>query len=635
MCGICGKFGFSPDHLPTLAELTAMCRMIVHRGPDSEGIKLEGPIGIGARRLRIIDLNTGDQPITNENGTIWAVLNGEIYNFRDLRTQLVEQGHHFTSGTDTEVLVHMYEEFGDEFIKYCYGMFAFCIYDVPRQRLVLARDRVGKKPLFYSHTDHFFAFGSELKCLLSIQGVSREVNRAGIMEFLTYGYVATPNTAFESLYQLAPGHALVVEHQRMREWCYWDPIEFFKAPTDRPLEDLTEEYLALLRTAIADRLISDVPVGLLLSGGIDSTSIAALLAEQNQHIPTFTVRFSEHDKDEGKIARLMADCIDSEHHELFVRADDLAEVLPRLVWHYEQPYGDSSAIPTYYVARMARQHVTVVLNGDGGDEAFGGYWRHLFNMRLYNLRWLPSITWKLTRELSETMLKTVGNQRLWRWLNWISRAAERDPFGAATYWLATRADTSQQVLTCAPDQMPCPTRLASTWAASQGAPYLSRVLYSCDLNFALLDDLMVKMDRAAMANSLEARSPFLDHRLIEFAAQLPPTMKVRGLTTKWLPKHAMRNYLPPSILNRPKSGFGIPIRQWMSSGPLSDRAWEIVLSDQAAKRGYFDMDALRKLRDASRRRTIDTSYFLYDLLFLELWHRTFIDEFLQAPAPHL
>ena len=630
MCGICGKFALSPDHFPTNAELDAMCRVITHRGPDSQHIYVDRAVGLGARRLSIIDLVTGDQPLSNEDGTIWAALNGEVYNFQVLRADLLHKGHVFSTETDTEVLVHLYEEYGDDFVTRCEGMFAFSIYDAPRQRMLLARDRIGKKPLFYYLNHQFFVFGSELKCLFVNDAVPREAFQPALLHYLMFGFVAAPQTAFRGVFQLEPAHYMVIEGGRARQERYWNPAALFVQPVRRSFAEAREEYLDLLRTSITDRLISDVPVGLLLSGGIDSTSIAAIMAEQNIAIPTFTIRFRDGDKDEGETARRVAERIASEHEELYVEAGDFWELLPRLVWHYEQPFGDLSAIPSYYVAQMARQRVTVVLNGDGGDENFGGYWRHLMNALTPRTRWLPAPAWKLAEAANNLLPRSSHTQRLQRWAGWFAHANQRSPYDAGLYWLAVLWDQVQPLLARPAQALVASGAARRAWDEVEGAPYLNRVLYSLDLMFHLPDMLLVKMDRATMANSLEARSPFLDHRMFEFAASLPPEWKVHNLTTKWFPKRAMASYLPLDILHKKKTGFGIPLREWLS-GPTAAHAWNIVLSESASRRGLFDMERLRALWQQSEVGHVDAAYTLYRLLFLELWYRAWIDECLLIP----
>jgi len=552
----------------------------------------------------------------------------------ELREQLEKKGHIFRTKSDTEVLVHLYEEYGDSFIERCNGMLALCLYDARRQRLYLARDRVGKKPLFYHVNTEYFVFASELKSLFVTDAAPRRVSKSGILDYLAFGFVPTPYTAFADIYQLEPAHYMIVERGQVQKHRYWTPN--YSCTVSRSLADAQAEYIELLSTCVKDRLIADVPVGLLLSGGIDSGSIAAIMAEQNISIPAFTIRFENREKDEGDVARQTVLHVGATHEEMFVQINNVAQILPRLVWHYEQPFGDSSAIPTYYVAQMARQRVTVVLNGDGGDECFGGYWRHLFNVWLHRLRWVPNFAWSLVEQTGSWLSRVEGERRLWRWLVWSSRAAQKDDFGVAWYFLTTITEESAPILSSvfANSDHDVFSQLRSYWNECDSAPYLNRVLYSCDLRFHLLDDLLVKMDRATMANSLEARSPFLDHRMIEFAAALPPSWKVHGVVTKWFPRVSMRHSLPRTVINRGKTGFDIPMREWMA-GELGDLSWTIVLSERARSRGYFDMQALSNLREAFQARKVDCSYLLYRLMFLELWHRSFIDDFSPHPDPSI
>jgi len=441
MCGICGKLVFSDaEPLPDYAAIDRMCKMMVYRGPDSQGVEILGKAGLGARRLSIIDLSTGNQPQANEDKSIWVTFNGEIYNFRELRQDLIGRGHQLNTHSDTEVLVHLYEEYGDGFVERCNGMFAFSIYDIQRNRMLLARDRVGKKPLFYYMNDRYFVFGSELKTLFVNGDAPRRVNRAVIQDYMMFGFVHTPETAFEDVYQLEAAHYMVVEEGHIEKHCYWRPD--YVHTTSRTLEDAKAEYIELLKTCVQDRLISDVPIGLLLSGGIDSCSIAAMMGEMGVDIPTFTIRFGEKDEDEGEIASLMAQKVGARHTELFVQIEDAINLIPQLVWHYEQPFSDSSAIPSYYVSKLAREHVTVALNGDGGDECFGGYWGHLAATWLKRLHsFSPPIWQTIGKGLANNKQRFFGS-KLWRPFHVLylgTQWAGESDFEIAWKWLSAKS----------------------------------------------------------------------------------------------------------------------------------------------------------------------------------------------------
>lgn len=633
MCGICGEFVLAGSIQSASYEtVDRMCRMIIHRGPDSQGIRvLDGRAGLGMRRLAIIDLTTGEQPMTNEDETLWIVFNGEIYNFKELRQELLKAGHTFRTQSDTEVLLHLYEEYGDAFIERCNGMFALCIYDTIRRRLYLARDRLGKKPLFYCQTADKFIFGSEIKALLVNGDIPRRVNRNAMVDFLTFGFVTTPATAFEGIYQLKPAHYLVVDVDgEIQQHSYWSLDQ--KRVIHRTLQDAEAEYLELLSSSVQDRLIADVPIGLLLSGGIDSSSILAMMSRVNADIPTFTIRFDDPAKDEGPIARAMSEHVGSRHEELFVQMNDAWQILPRLAWHYEQPFGDSSAIPSYYVSQMARQHVTVVLTGDGGDELFGGYYYNLLNVWLRRVSRFPKPLLQAGGFLGRKFALLFTRNNRDEWFDQIQDALLLSEFDAAISWLSYTRQQPEKFLdhrafsnNYDPFALP-----RSYWEQGKGMTCLNRELFSCYLNFKLVDDFLVKVDRATMANSLEARNPFLDYRLVEFAATLPDNWKVRGFQTKWFAKRAIAKYLPPIVRQKRKSGFGIPYRQWMT-GEFGKLAWKLILSEQALAREYFNPDALIKLHNETLGSGKNFSL-IYHLVMLEIWHRLFIDDFSEKTA---
>lgn len=629
MCGICGVYRLGSEAPPSDRSLLhEMCEVVRHRGPDAEEIFCCPDAALGARRLRVIDLNTGDQPLPNEDRTIWAVLNGEIYNHLELRESLEAKGHRFRSNTDTEVLVHLYEEFGADCAAECSGMFAFAIYDSREHLLMLARDRVGKKPLFYAIHQNKLVFGSEMKSLFAY-GVPREPSQDAIYSYLHFGFVPGPQTAFVGVRHLEPSSVLIAQNGSIEKSEYWALDT--RADRYESLDEAKADYLALLRTCVEDRLAADVPVGLLLSGGIDSCSIASVLEETQADIPTFTIRFRDKAKDEGDVARVMAERVGARHRELFLDVDDAQQVIPKLVWHYEQPFADSSAIPTYHVSRLARKEVTVALTGDGGDECFGGYIRHLFTQRLHGLRWLPSVVPRLGHRLSAAANGLAGERRVFQWLGRSCESLLRDEADAALFWHKVRGPVARKLWGDTRASEPTPPMFPRAWADTKGADYLSRVLYAVDLRFYLLDDLLVKMDRASMANSLETRSPFLDHRMLEFSARIPSEWKVRGRETKWFAKYAIKDRVPDEVFTKRKTGFSVPMRKWMA-GPLGDQGWALVLSDRALDRGYFDADALRAWAAECRAGGVDYAEMLYRLLWLELWNRSFIDEFAAQPV---
>lgn len=639
MCGIVGtaNLGGAPVDQAVLRQ---MCDAIVHRGPDDEGyytsnieggsgggFEGEARVGLGMRRLSIIDLATGKQPIHNEDKTVWVVLNGEIYNYPELRAELKSRGHSFYTNTDTEAIVHAYEEHGADVAKHLRGMFAFALWDEGRQRLVLARDRVGKKPLLYSQIGNKLIFASEFQALLAHPDVSREVNTEALSDYLSFMCVPAPQTAFRHIRKLEPGHTLIWQNGDVETKRYWSLD--FKTKTELGEKEAGERAIELLRDAVRVRLMSDVPLGAFLSGGIDSSAVVALMSElSSERVKTFSIGFDEKDFSEIAHARRIAERFGTEHHEFVVRPDAV-EVLPTLVKHYGEPFADSSAIPTYYLAKMTRQHVTVALNGDGGDECFAGYER-------YAAMRLGERYGKLPRLLRERVLEpaigaipgagatrsrlgkarrfldVVGRPASERYLRWTSVFNDEMKTELCTQEFLTQTAHAQAI------------RFVQPWFSGNGEiEIVDRALMADTLNY-LPNDLLVKVDIASMAVSLEARSPFLDHHVMEFAATLPARFKLRGLTTKYLLKNALRGIVPQENLTRSKMGFGVPIGHWFR-GELKGLLKEAILSDRSLGRGYFKPEAVRLLVDDHIAQRRDYSHQLWTLLMLELWHQEFID----------
>ena len=639
MCGIVGfvNSGGTPIDRRLLEK---MCDAIVHRGPDDDGYyvsNVEGAVereigggarvGLGMRRLAIIDLATGNQPIHNEDKTVWVVLNGEIYNYPELRSDLESRGHSFYTNTDTEAIVHAYEEYGNEVPKYLRGMFAFALWDEPRRRLLLARDRVGKKPLLYSRVGSKLIFASEFQALLAHPDVSREVNRESLFDYLSFMCVPAPQTAFRSIHKLEPGHTLVWQDGTVETNRYWSLD--FKTKTKLDERDAGERAIELLRDAVRVRLMSDVPLGAFLSGGVDSSAVVALMSElSGERVKTFSIGFDEKDFSEIAHARRIAERFDTDHHEFVVRPNAI-EVLPTLVRHYGEPYADSSAIPTYYLAKMTRQHVTVALNGDGGDECFAGYER-------YAAMRLGERYHKLPRLLREHILEPaigvipgagatrsrIGKAR--RFLDVVGRpAGER-----YLRWTSVFSDEMKSEL-CTREFLietarANAIRFVQPWFSGNGEiEVVDRALMADTFNY-LPNDLLVKVDIASMAVSLEARSPFLDHKVMEFAASLPASFKLRGLTTKYLLKNALKGLVPEENLTRSKMGFGVPIGHWFRT-ELKGFLREAILSERSLNRGYFKPEAVRRLVDDHTSGQRNYSHQLWTLLMLELWHQEFVD----------
>jgi asparagine synthase (glutamine-hydrolysing) len=626
MCGIACVLNDDPARPVDPWVLKRMSDRIAHRGPDAEGFHLEGPVGLASRRLSIIDLETGQQPLTDEEGAVWLVFNGEIYNFQALREELLRRGHHLKTRSDTETIVHLYQDHGDDLVHHLRGMFAFALWDARRRRLLLARDRLGKKPLVYGRAGDTFVAGSEIKALLEHPGVDTTIDPEAIDLFLTYQSIPAPRTIYRGVHKLPAAHLMVVENGRVEIRRYW------RVPTRQPLAidetEAKEEILRLLREAVRLRMISDVPLGAFLSGGIDSSLVVALMQEASSRpVRTFSIGFEEKTHSELPHARSVARHVGTEHREFVVRPDAL-DVLPRLVRAYDEPFADSSSVPSYYVARETRRHVTVALNGDGGDEAFGGYRRYLPHQAYRVADALPRA---LRRGLAAATALTApieGRVRLVRRANGFLRRLALDPFARYADPFVYFNDARKRALYApgfarAVAGVDALEHMRSVFLRD-GAPTLLDRLLATDLETYLPDTLLVKMDIATMANSLEARSPFLDHVLVEFAARLPARLKVRGFRLKHILRKAAEGLLPPAILTRGKQGFAIPAADWFR-GDLRAYATDVLLGPKALSRGYFREGAVRRLLDEHLRRADDHAYRLWALLVLELWHRIFVD----------
>jgi asparagine synthase (glutamine-hydrolysing) len=626
MCGIVGIVRNDKADVDG-ALLGRMCAAIRHRGPDEDGFYLNGPVGLGMRRLAIIDLKSGQQPIHNQDRTAWIVFNGEIYNYRQLRAQLEELGHHFYTNSDTEAIVHAYDQYGADCPKHLRGMFAFAIWDERTQELFLARDRVGKKPLLYAEVNGQFIFGSEFSALLEHPGVSKDIDAEALDHYLSFMCVPAPLTAYRVIRKLEPGHSLRYRRGEIKLERYWQ-LDFSKKLEISEAE-AGQRAIDLLRDAVKVRLMSEVPLGAFLSGGIDSSAVVALMSEvSSTPVKTFAIGFEEQDYSELHHARRVAEHVGAEHHEFIVRPDAL-EVLPLLVEHYGEPYADSSAIPTYYVARETRKHVTVALNGDGGDESFAGYERYAAMRLAETYRRLPQMLREnLVRQAVELVpssetkrgrvrsmkrfIQSASLDKVERYLRWVSVFD-----GAAKRGLYTPDFERQTQHVSGADV------LAPWFARANGSGIVDAALLT-DVMTYLPNDLLVKVDIATMAVSLEARSPFLDHQVMEFAASLPEKFKLRGLTTKYLLKRMLKQLLPAENLDRRKMGFGVPLGHWFR-GRLQSFLRETLLSEASLKRGLFKPEAVTQLVELHTRGERDYSHQLWTLLMLELWFQRFID----------
>jgi asparagine synthase (glutamine-hydrolysing) len=628
MCGIAGLVHSDPGYPVDRELVVRMTTCLAHRGPDAQGLHLWRGAAIGHRRLSIIDLATGDQPIFNEDGTVGVILNGEIYNFRDLRAELEGHGHRFATRSDTETIVHAYEQWGERCVERLAGMFAFALWDDRDRRLLLARDRVGKKPLYYARDGDRLLFASELKALLRDPGLKRVLSLETLHTYFSLGAVQAPATIFRDVEQLPPAHCLVWErgHLRVRE--YWDVPH--DPPTPQTERQALETFDALLQDAVRVRLVADVPLGAFLSGGVDSSAVVeAMTRLSTGPVVTTSVGFTDQAFNELEHARAVAKALGSDHHEVVLEAR-AAEVLPRLVWHLDEPFADSSALPTYYVAKAARERVTVALSGDGGDEVFAGYQRRygLNRTEARLRRWSPA--W-----LRAGVLAPLG--RVYPKADWIPRPLRAryllqnlgTTFERAYFADLSRFRSDEKALLLSTEFMSALDghdpflAFAHHFDRVRTLDPLSQLLY-VDLKTWLANDMLVKVDRMSMANGLEIRCPLLDHRIIEFGATVPSDLKYRGPVSKYLLKRHLDGRVPASAIHRPKQGFEIPLARWLRS-ELHDLAHDVLFSPRALGRGHIRPARLRLLWDRHQRRIRDHSAQIWTVLMFEMWARTFLD----------
>lgn len=626
MCGIAGQVRSDGDRTdPKLLE--RMCKALEHRGPDSRGTYLSDGVGLAIQRLRIIDLATGDQPIYNEDRTVAVVLNGEIYNFRELRARLERAGHQFATESDTEVIVHLYEEEGRECVRSLQGMFAFALWDEARRHLLLARDRVGKKPLFYCHSDRALTFGSELRALLEDPTVPREIDYQALDCYLAYQYVPSPLSAFRAIRKLPPATTLLYRDGRASVATYWSLDYTHK----RKIEDvgaLHEEIRTKVREATRRRMVSDVPLGAFLSGGVDSSAVVAAMAEVSSGpVKTFSIGFDYQPFNELPFARQIAKQFETEHHE-FVVKPDAAEILPKIVRHYGEPFADSSAIPSFYLAELTGRHVTVALNGDGGDESFAGYNRYVSNLMADRLARAPRSARRLAGLIGERLpanseLRSTRN-RIRRLLRSLALdSPDRYARHVSYFDPAQRAEIYTPQFRSMIGESLAPSIIRTPWANATGDSPID-VMLEVDVHTYLPGDLLTKVDIATMAHSLEARSPLLDPEVMELAASLPASLKTRGMEKKVIFRDALRGWIPDAILDRPKQGFGVPIAQWFRA-ELRGYVEEVLFDPVTLRRGYFRQDVTRRIFDRHVARLEDNSPRLWALVMLELWHRELVD----------
>ena len=632
MCGIAGKLQL--DNTPvTEAVIGLMTGIIAHRGPDDEGVWIDGQVGLGNRRLAVIDLSPcGHQPMSNEDGSLWIAFNGEIYNFQDLRAELESRGHRFRSRSDTETILHLFEEYGTGAFSRLRGMFALAIWDRNTRVLTLARDRAGKKPLFYHHSPRAFVFGSEPKSILQDPAVDARPDLEAIDHYLTYGYVPAPWSAFAGMRKLPPGHWMTVSAAGVRVERYWS-LHYSPKSTE-PEAQAAERLDGLLLEATRLRMIADVPLGVLLSGGLDSSAIVAYMRRLTSgRIRTFSIGFDRPEYDELAYASQVAVHFATEHETLIVRPD-AAALVPKLAWHYNEPFADSSAIPSFAVCELARRHVTVALNGDGGDESFAGYDRYRAAGYAARMARLPSTVRAAGARASRYLPLGAPKSATYR-LGRMLQALQQDPLEQYGSWIAIFRPSEQEALYSRDFRQQLPHRppfaLLREAVAAADAPTAVERLIAADVATYLPGDLLVKMDIASMANSLEVRSPFLDHEVMEFAARLPLDRKLRGRTQKAILKQLVAPQLPSGIASRRKMGFGVPIDSWFRH-ELKEMTYDVLLDRRASERGLFEAGAVRRLIDDHAQGRAHHHHRLWALLMLETWFRLFIDRRCPATA---
>ncbi len=639
MCGITGAVWTTPQRAVSREELRQMTGMLSHRGPDAEGEyhwqQAGQGVALGHRRLSIIDLAQGQQPMTNEDETLWVVFNGEIYNHHELRPDLKARGHRFRTECDTEVLLHLYEEYGCDMVQQLRGMFAFAIWDQTRKELFLARDRLGKKPLVYRSEQDRFLFASEFKALLQLPGVPRQVQPQAIDLYLAYQYVPQPHCILQGFQKLLPGHWALWKPGQLEIQQYWQaPFDEFSKPDSASRSpSLFSESVKQLRETLTEavrlRLRSDVPLGAFLSGGIDSTIITGLMQQQMERpVETFSIGFEQPEYDERSFARMAAEKIGTRHHEYTI-APSAVESLPRLVWHYEEPFADSSAIPTMALCELTRQSVKVALTGDGGDELFAGYDRYQAVRLGAMLDQLPWTVKKfLTASFWQRLPASVSQKNVLRRFKRFQASLQQEPRLRYLEWISQFKQAERLVLYTPEFLEQIQPQAAADWffhvyEQVQNRDIVTRTAAADQISY-LPCDILTKVDIASMAYGLECRSPLLDHRVAELAARLPISFKIKDRTGKYILREAFRDLIPELILHRKKMGFGVPVDHWFR-GELKPLLHDYLLDDRTIARGYFRPTAVQQLIEEHQQKKRDHSYRLWSLLVLEVWHRLYID----------
>jgi asparagine synthase (glutamine-hydrolysing) len=631
MCGITGWANLDAGTPPPAGArelLHSMCERMLHRGPDSEGLMVSTGVALGMRRLAIIDLVTGEQPTWNEDQTVAVILNGEIYNYRELRAELEQRGHTFRSQSDTEVLPHLYEEYGAEMVQHLNGMFAFALWDARRRRLLLARDRFGEKPLYWGVFDQTLLFASEPKVLLAHPAVRSSLNLDALRQYLSFDYVPAPLTIYEGINKLPAAHTLTLTDGRIETRAYWCLSYETKQPA--PSETEAAEHLQkLLADSVRMRLVSDVPLGVLLSGGVDSSTVAALAVRAStEAVKTFSISFAESSFDESFYARAVAKFLGTDHHEERLSANLAANLVGEIGSWMDEPFSDPSLVPTYLLSRFTRKHVTVALGGDGGDELFAGYPMYRGHRWAENYAKVPRA---LRAGLIEPLVgllpvKTKNLSFDYKATRFIA-GTKYDPVARHHIWFGS-FNPAEQKLLLTPEVISATDadvyRVARVMLAECDASDIVEQMQSLDTRLYLAEDILTKVDRASMAVSLEVRAPFLDHRVAEFVASLPANYKLRGRRTKYILKRAIKDLLPPFVARRGKKGFGVPVAEWLK-GKLQPLARDLLSPERVRRAGVFNPEYVTRLLDEHERGVANHRKLLWTLLMFELWHESFVE----------
>lgn len=625
MCGICGevgnRYGYSVDAL----LINHMTDSLTHRGPDDEGYYVHEMVGLGQRRLSVIDLQTGHQPISNEDGTVWIVLNGEIYNFKILREELLRAGHTFKTASDTEVIVHLYEENGADCIKKLRGMFAFALWDDKKKLLMLGRDRLGKKPLFYAHHDESLLFASEIKALFCDNRIQRKLNPSSLHDFLSFKFIPQQEDLFKGIFKLPPASYLLVQEGKIKSFCYWN-LEY-KTDYSMSEEDAVAGSEEILAQAVQSRMISDVPIGAFLSSGLDSGMIVALMSKFSSNpVNSFSIGDKTEGFNELPGAKIISDKFHTFHNELLVHPEAI-KILPDLIWHLDGPYADVPALPMYYVAKLAREHVKVVLTGDGGDESFAGYDRYIANKVLTRYRCLPVTLRKKFIPAFLSLFKEKTARKSWRqtlrWFNTMSMVPENESYAHGISFFSFENDSKNQLYTDNFRQtvtgMESMEGILSRFSDNQILESLNKMMF-CDLMIRVPEYSCIKIDRITMMHGLEARSPFLDHELVEFAATIPPGLKLKNGKRKYLLKQIAKKYLPADIVQLPKKGFGSPINSWLR-GELKNFSCNLLQNSLLVKHNLFNQQYINTLLDSHAAQRVNNGNKIWSLVNLEIWYR--------------